>query len=144
MTVLLTILVTIVIAGLGFSIYNSKVSAPAFEAEKNRTKHLIRELLPGVKIHAVNSPRDVHLTYLGTEYVVYGPHWKDGEDGGSKTSVFSIDAGRKVTCVWQHFHEDKKELNARYFREALGAIKEKTHNQPPGPKSELVSGGGSS
>lgn len=144
MTVLLTILVIIIVAGLGFSIYNSKVLASALEAEKNRTKQLIRELLPEVKIHAVNSPRDVHLTYLGTEYVVYGPHWKDREDGGPKTSVFSIDADRKVTSVWQHFHEDKKELNARYFRDALGAIKEKAHNQPPEPTSGLVSGRGPS
>ena len=62
MTFLLTILAIVVVVGYGLSVYNAKVLAPAFETEKNKTKQLVRDILPAVKIHAINSPRDVRLT----------------------------------------------------------------------------------
>jgi hypothetical protein len=141
MTVLLTILGIVIVAGYGFSIYNAKILAPAFEAKKNKTKQLVRDILPAVRIHAINSPRDIHLTYLGSEYFVSGPHWKDDEDGGPKTCAFRVGPDRRVTCVWQRFHPDSKELNAQYFREALEFLKTETPNQAaqttPGLRSSV-------
>ena len=132
------IIATAVMLGIGlllwgFATYFEKVVQPALEVESKKTKQLIRSLLPGVSIHAAKSSRDIHITYSSTEYIIYGPHWKDGEDGGPRTSVFSIDAYRKCTCVWQRFHEDKEELNALYLNEALESIKKTAPNQPLQP-----------
>jgi hypothetical protein len=126
MNVLLIILAIAVVFGCGLWIYSSKVLTPAFEAEKNKTKELVRDILPGVRIHAINSPRHVHLTFEGSEYTIYGPHWKDFEDGGPKTSVFRIEANRHVKCVWQRLHADTKELNAQHLRDALEVVRKGT------------------
>ena len=105
---------------------------------------LVRDVLPGVRIHALILRLHTHLTYREIEYFISVPNYKSDEDGGPGTSVFRYDSDRRVTPLWQRFHADSKELNARYYREALEFIKTEAPNQMSEPTSGLTPGRGSS
>jgi hypothetical protein len=129
MTTALIILACVIVAGYGFSLYNTKILAPAFETERKEIMKLVREALPGVKIHELNPRLHTWLTYLGTEYFISVPNYKSGEDGGPNTSVSKVCHDRRITSIWQKFHADSKVVNAQYFSEALKVIKAETPNQ---------------